>query len=77
MSDYNGVCMRLNERCPGCKGTAYLLCPDARARIEDETARRIAEWLRGMWQKPGSFSGTMRQAFAKLAESIERGDWRK
>lgn len=45
-----------------------------RTRIEDETAKRIAEWVRGV------FAGAPvnQQARAdRLAEALERGEWRK
>jgi disulfide oxidoreductase YuzD len=44
--------------------------------VEDDTAKRIAEWLRA--NEDRRFSGDMvKSEYENIADAIERGDWRK
>jgi uncharacterized Zn finger protein (UPF0148 family) len=68
-------------RCPVCgelvtleDEAAHLLADAFRARIEDETANRIADWLENSTE---DWPSKWPDALTAIAMAIRSGDWRK
>lgn len=49
----------------------------SRKRVEDETAAKIAAWLRSRMAAHGHPASAMTWAEKAIADAIERGEWRR